>query len=156
MTAVLDIELEDWKTSDNLFGGKAQKTIDRRSVISFRLHLIGFASSSISRRLYLPRNRDSDFHWRTLDLRSVISHHGRCSQFSWIRFDVTSHSPKLHPGPCTSVGMRDIHTGIETNTQTAVTNTHIASATSYEKCNHRRILILHLPQIDGYALLASE
>jgi len=39
------------------------------------------------------------------------------------------HFPKLHPGPCSSVGMRR-----GTDTQTAVTNTHFASATLHAKC----------------------
>jgi len=42
--------------------------------------------------------------------------------------------PRLHPGPCNSVGMRrgtDRHTDI----QTAVTNIHFASATPHAECN---------------------
>ena len=44
------------------------------------------------------------------------------------------HSPNLHPGPCSSVGMwrgTDRHT----DTQTAVTTIHFASATPQKKCN---------------------
>jgi len=48
--------------------------------------------------------------------------------------DTPYHSPKLHPGPCSSVGMRR-GTDTQTNTQTAVTNTHFASATPHVKCN---------------------
>jgi len=40
------------------------------------------------------------------------------------------HSPKLHPGPCSSVRMRRA-----TDRQTAVTNIHFASATPRAKCN---------------------
>jgi len=47
--------------------------------------------------------------------------------------DTACYSPKLHPGPCSSVGMRrgtDRHTG----THTAVTTIHFASATPHAKC----------------------
>jgi len=40
------------------------------------------------------------------------------------------HSSKLHPDPCSSVGMRR-----RTVTQTRVTNIHFASATPHAKCN---------------------
>jgi len=45
------------------------------------------------------------------------------------------HSPNLHPGPCSSVGMRR-----GTNTQTAVTNIHFALATPHVKCNRNKIV----------------
>jgi len=45
----------------------------------------------------------------------------------------TYHSPKLHPIPCSSVGMGR---RTDTNTQTAVVNIHIASATPHAKCNN--------------------
>ena len=38
--------------------------------------------------------------------------------------------PKLHPGPCDSVGMRP-----RTDTQTRVTTIHFASSTTHAKCN---------------------
>jgi len=47
------------------------------------------------------------------------------------------HSPKLHPGPCNSVGMRprtDRHT--DTQTQTRVITIHFASSTTHAKCNN--------------------
>ena len=40
------------------------------------------------------------------------------------------HSPKLHPGPCSSVGMRQ-----GTDTQTHVTNIHFAPSMTRAKCN---------------------
>ena len=46
------------------------------------------------------------------------------------------HAPKLHPGPCSSVGVRprtDRHT--HTDTQTRVTTIHFASSTTHAKCN---------------------
>jgi len=42
------------------------------------------------------------------------------------------HSPNLHPGPWSSVGMQ---WGTHTHTQTAVTTIHFASAMSHAKCN---------------------
>ena len=50
------------------------------------------------------------------------------------------HFPKLHPGPCSSVGMRrrtarHTHTG----THMHVTITHFATATPHAKCNKRKI-----------------
>ena len=47
------------------------------------------------------------------------------------------HYPKLHPGSCSSVGMRpqtDRHT--HTDTQTRVTTIHFASSTTHAKCNN--------------------
>jgi len=40
------------------------------------------------------------------------------------------HSADLHPGPCSSVGMRQ-----GTDTQTAMTTIHFTSATPHGKCN---------------------
>jgi len=50
------------------------------------------------------------------------------------------HSPKLHPVPCSSVGMRrgtdtQTHRQTHTDTQTHVTTIHLASSTTYAKCN---------------------
>ena len=42
------------------------------------------------------------------------------------------HSPKLHPGPCSSV---DTHTDRQTDTQMRVTTIHFASSTTHAKCN---------------------
>jgi len=45
--------------------------------------------------------------------------------------------PKLHPGPCSSVGIRrgtDRQT--DTHTQTRVTTTHFVSSTTHAKCNN--------------------
>jgi len=45
------------------------------------------------------------------------------------------HAPKLHPGPCSSVGVRprtDRHT--HTHRQSRVTTMHFASSTTYAKC----------------------
>ena len=45
------------------------------------------------------------------------------------------HSPKLHPGPCSNMGMRrrtDTHRG----KQTRVTNIHFESSTTHAKCNN--------------------
>ena len=46
----------------------------------------------------------------------------------------TYHSPSLHQGPCSNVGMRR-GTDRHTDTQTAVTTIHFASATPHAKCN---------------------
>jgi len=48
------------------------------------------------------------------------------------------HSPALHPGPCSSVGMQrgtDTQTHRQTDARTAVTTIHFASATPHAKCN---------------------
>ena len=42
------------------------------------------------------------------------------------------HTPKLHSGPRSSVGMRR---GTDRHTETAVTNIHFASAATHAKCN---------------------
>ena len=47
------------------------------------------------------------------------------------------HASKLHPGPCSNVGVRprtDTHT--QTDTQTRVTTIHFASSTTHAKCNN--------------------
>ena len=59
---------------------------------------------------------------------------------------------KLHPGPCSSVGMRRgtdrQTTDIQTNTQTRVTNIHIASSTTRAKCNNANsYAILNQPSL---------
>ena len=49
------------------------------------------------------------------------------------------HAPKLHPGQCSSVGVRprtDRHTDTQTDTQTRVTTIHFASSTTHAKCNN--------------------
>ena len=47
------------------------------------------------------------------------------------------HSPKLHPGPCNSVGIRPrIDRQTHTDTQTRVTTIHFASSTTHAKCNY--------------------
>jgi len=48
------------------------------------------------------------------------------------------HSPKLHPGLCSSMGMRrgtDRPPDRQTDTQMAVTNIHLPSSTPRAKCN---------------------
>ena len=44
------------------------------------------------------------------------------------------HASKLHPGPCSSVGVRP-RTDAHTDTQTLVTTIHFASSTTHAKCN---------------------
>ena len=52
------------------------------------------------------------------------------------------HSPKLHPGPCNSVGMRPrTHRQTQTDTQTRVTTIHFSWSTTHEKCNHPRAIL---------------
>jgi len=53
------------------------------------------------------------------------------------------HSPNLHLGPCSSVGMwrwtdryTDTHRQTHTDTETRVTNTHFVSSTTHAKCNN--------------------
>ena len=50
------------------------------------------------------------------------------------------HAAKLHPGPCSSVGVRprtdrQTHTDTHTDTQTRVTTIHFASSTTHAECN---------------------
>jgi len=44
------------------------------------------------------------------------------------------HSPKLHPGPCSSVGMRP-RTVWHTDTQTRMTTIHFVSSMAHTKWN---------------------
>ena len=45
------------------------------------------------------------------------------------------HAAKLHPGPCSSVGVPP-RTDRQTDTQTRVTTIHFASSTTHAKCNY--------------------
>jgi len=45
------------------------------------------------------------------------------------------HSAKLHPGPCSSVGMRP-RTDRQTDTQTRVITIHFSWSTTHAKCNN--------------------
>jgi len=58
--------------------------------------------------------------------------------------DTPYHSSKLHPGPCSNMGMRR-GTGTQTDihTQTRVTNIglHFASATAHAKCYYTVIFV---------------
>ena len=56
------------------------------------------------------------------------------------------HSPKLHPGPCSSVGMRR-GTDTRTDTQTAVTTIHFASSTTHAKCNRSYVAVNIRPSL---------
>jgi len=48
------------------------------------------------------------------------------------------HSPKLHPGPCNSAGMRPrTDTDTRARARTRVTTIHFASSTTHAKCNDR-------------------
>jgi len=56
------------------------------------------------------------------------------------------HAPKLHPGPCSSVGVRprtDRQTHIQTDTQTRMTTIHFASSMTQAKCNKTVTLVKH-------------
>ena len=55
------------------------------------------------------------------------------------------HSPNLHPGLCSSVGMRQ---ETDRHTPTSVTNRHFASSTTYTKCCE--IYIVHLHQSTNF------
>ena len=54
------------------------------------------------------------------------------------------HSPKLHPGPCSSVSMRP-RTNRHTDIQMRVTNIHFVSSTTHAKCNKALHKDWHLP-----------
>jgi len=55
--------------------------------------------------------------------------------------------PKLHPGPCSSVGMQP-PTGTQTDKQTRVTTIHFASCTPHAKCSEsiRQPDFYHMPR----------
>jgi len=55
------------------------------------------------------------------------------------------HSPKLHPGPCSSVGMRP-RTDKHTDRKTCVTTIHFASSTTHAKRNNNNnnVCIMHI------------
>ena len=48
--------------------------------------------------------------------------------------------PKLHPGPCSSVGVRrETVRHTHTDTQTRMTNIHFVSSTTHAKCNKKSV-----------------
>jgi len=54
------------------------------------------------------------------------------------------HPPKLHPDPCSSVGMRrgTDSSDTQTDTQMTVTNIHFAWATPHAKCNNNNMIMI--------------
>jgi len=69
---------------------------------------------------------------RSNETRAPIVNPPNSAQLEGTRY----HSPKLHPGPCSSVGMRrgaDTQTDTHSDTQTAVTTIHFASFTTHAK-----------------------
>jgi len=62
--------------------------------------------------------------------RAPIANQPNCAQLQGTPY----HSPKLHLVPCSSVGMQR-ETDRHTDTQTAVTTIHFASAMPHAKCN---------------------
>jgi len=57
------------------------------------------------------------------------------------------HFHKLHPGPCSGVGMRrQTDTQTDRHTQTDVTTTHFSSATPHAKCKYVYIVLNRLFQ----------
>jgi len=60
------------------------------------------------------------------------------------------HSPKLHPGPCNSVGIRprtDRQTDTHTDTQTRVTTIHFAWSVTHAKCNYHYLGLVILSSL---------
>jgi len=70
------------------------------------------------------------------ETRAPVANSPNSAQLGGHHYQLGCHSPNLHftPGPCSNVGMRrgtDRH--IHTDTQTAVTTIHFASATPHAK-----------------------
>ena len=66
--------------------------------------------------------------------RALIANPPNSAQLGGIPY----HYPKLHPGPCNSVGMRpwtDTETQTHTDTQMRVTTIHFSWSTTHAKCN---------------------
>ena len=64
---------------------------------------------------------------------------------------IPHHSPKLHPGPCNSVGMRprtDTHTHKHTDRQTRTTTIHFASSTTHAKCRPNQYIRIKYDDIN--------
>jgi len=59
------------------------------------------------------------------------------------------HSPKLHPGPCNTVGMQ-----LRTDTQTLVTTIHFLWSTTHAKCNKESLAMLK--KVDFIKTVRSE
>jgi len=105
---------------------------------------------SLTFRVRLSRSPLSPLccHVRGLPIRAALCYHSNetrapipnppsSAQLGCIPY----HSPKLYPGPCSSVGMRpqadrqtDRHT---TDTDTRVSTIHFPSSMTHAKCNYR-------------------
>jgi len=98
---------------------------------------------------------------RDISINTVTRHRASTSNRSHFAFRLLSHiaklpnsahlegtpghSPKLHPGPCSSAGMRrgtDRQTDRQTDTQMAVTTIYFAS-TTHTKCNDKHLTDWH-------------
>ena len=66
--------------------------------------------------------------------RALIAYLPNCAQAEGTPYD----SPKLHPGPCSNVGIQQ-----NTDTQMAATNRNFASAMPDAKCNNRKTAAVH-------------
>jgi len=82
----------------------------------------------------LPLGSATHFHSNAT--RAPIANPPNSAQLGGIPY----HSPKLHPGPCNSVGLwprTDRHTDrhTQTDTQTRVTTIHFSWSTTHAKCN---------------------
>ena len=65
------------------------------------------------------------------------------------------HAPKLHPGPCSNVGVRP-RTDTHTDRQTRVTTIHFASSTTNAKCNNSLGLQQYIPNRAIYVLCERD
>jgi len=77
-------------------------------------------------------------------LHSALCHHSNESRALIVNLPISAqlegtlyHSPNLHSGPCSSVGMRRGTVRYTEDTQMAMTNIHFALAMPHVKCNHK-------------------
>jgi len=107
-------------------------------IIQLATIYIAKVTSSKSMNTYLTRQRASTSMY-SLTFRhsnatsALIANPPNSAQLG----DIPYNSPKLHPGPCNSVGMQ-LRTDTQTDrhTQTRVTTIHFTSSTTHEKCNN--------------------
>ena len=79
-------------------------------------------------RVHTPRKLGFALRCHSNATRAPIANRPNSAQLG----DSLYHAPKLHTGPCSSVGVRP---RTDTHTETRVTTIHFASSTTHAKCN---------------------
>jgi len=90
----------------------------------------------------LPLGSAMHFHNVATATHPLIANPPNSAQLGGIPY----HSPKLHPGPCNSVGMRP-RTDTQPDTQTRVTTIHFSWSSTHAKCKQPKYSFINFQDI---------